>query len=59
MNDIFRVSADGGTPMAVSADRYSERILRGALARRPGLAFTARGIAAAQWWRKGHSHLDE
>src|SRR5687768_5865973 len=23
MNDIFRVSADGGTPMAVSADRYT------------------------------------
>ena len=20
---------------------------------------TARGVVAAQWWRKGHSHLDE
>ena len=23
------------------------------------LAFSARGIASGQWWRKGHSHIDE
>src|SRR5215467_3517090 len=52
MNDIFRVSLDGGTPTAVTADRYANEF--GAAASPDGtrLAFVARGNGSAQWWRK-------
>src|SRR6185295_4229906 len=59
MNDLFRVSADGGTPMQVSADRYASEYFSAPSPDGKTLAFTARGIAFGQWWRKGHSHLDE
>ncbi len=59
MNDIFRVSSDGGTPMPVSADRYANEFFAAPSPDGQSLAFSARGIAASQWWRKGHSHLDE
>jgi Tol biopolymer transport system component/C-terminal processing protease CtpA/Prc len=58
MNDIFRVSADGGTPMQVSADRYTNEFWASPLAD-GSIAFSARGIANGQWWRKGKSHIDE
>jgi len=58
MSDVFRVAADGGTPMAVSGDRYASEYFA-----TPGpdssVTITARGVSATQWWRKGHSHLDE
>lgn len=59
MNDIFRVSADGGTPMQTSADRYANEYWAAPSPDGTALAFTARGVASSQWWRKGHSHLDE
>src|SRR5205085_606695 len=59
MNDIYRVSAEGGTPMQVSADRYVNEFWAAPSPDGAQLAFTARGIASSQWWRKGHSHLDE
>ena len=59
MNDVFRVSADGGTPMPVSADRFANEFFCAPSPDGLTLAFTARGIASSQWWRKGHSHLDE
>ncbi|TAK13276.1 MAG: peptidase S41 [Acidobacteria bacterium] len=59
MNDIFRVSTDGGTPMAVTADRYTNEF--GAAASPDGatIAFSARGNGSGQWWRKAGSHLDQ
>jgi tricorn protease len=59
MNDIFRVSAEGGTPMTVSGDRYTNEF--GAAASPDGtkIAFSARGNGSAQWWRKAGSHLDQ
>ena len=59
MNDIFRVSVDGGTPMAVSADRYVNEF--GAAPSPDGarLVFVARGNGSAQWWRRAGSHLDQ
>ena len=59
MNDIYRVSAEGGTPMAVSADRYTSEFFAAPSPDGQRMAFTARGNSAGQWWRKGHSHLDE
>ena len=59
MNDIYRVPAAGGTPTAVSADRYANEFFAAPSPDGKALAFSARGIASSQWWRHGHSHLDE
>jgi tricorn protease len=59
LNDVFRVSVRGGTPMQISADRYTNEYFSAPSPDGNAIAFTARGIASAQWWRKGHSHLDE
>ncbi len=59
MNDLFRVAPDGGTPMQLSADRYTNEYFAAPAPDGQGVAFTARGIASGQWWRKGHSHIDE
>ena len=59
MNDVYRVSAGGGTPMAVSGDRYANEFFSAAAPDGRMLAITARGIASGQWWRHGRSHLDE
>ncbi len=58
MNDIFRVAATGGTPMQVSADRYTGEFHSMPLAD-GSVVFAARGNSATQWWRRGRSHLDE
>ncbi len=59
MNDVFRVSADGGTPMVVSGDRYTNEFQPAASPDGTRLAFVARGNGSAQWWRKAGSHLDQ
>jgi tricorn protease len=59
MNDIYRVSVKGGTPMAVSADVYANEFFAAPSPDGSTLAFSARGIASGQWWRKGRSHIDE
>ncbi len=59
LNDLFRVSVNGGTPMMVSSDRYTNEFFSAPSPDGKTLAFSARGIASGQWWRKGHSHIDE
>ncbi|MDB4874767.1 MAG: peptidase [Gemmatimonadetes bacterium] len=60
MNDVYRVSAQGGTPMAVSADQFTQEYWSAPSPADPNtIAFTATGTTASQWWRNGHSHLDE
>lgn len=59
MNDIFRVSIEGGTPMEVTADRYTSEFGAAPGADGKSLIFAARGVASGQWWRHGRSHLDE
>jgi tricorn protease len=59
MNDIYRVPVGGGTPTPVSADRYANEFFAAPSPDGRTLAFAARGIASSQWWRHGHSHLDE
>ncbi|MGH9418501.1 MAG: peptidase S41, partial [Thermoanaerobaculia bacterium] len=59
MNDVFRVSSDGGTPMQVAGDRYVNEYWSSASPNGHWLAITARGRASADWWRRGHSHIDE
>lgn len=59
MNDIFRVSVDGGTPMQLSADRYVNEYNAAPALDGNALAFTGHGLGSSQWWRKGHAHIDE
>ncbi|MEO8218858.1 MAG: hypothetical protein ABI718_17420, partial [Acidobacteriota bacterium] len=59
MNDIYRVSVSGGTPMAVSADRYVNEYFSAPSPDGSTLAFAGHGIGSSQWWRHGHSHIDE
>ena len=58
-NDVYRVSSDGGTPMAVSADRFTNEFQAAPAPDGLTIAFAARGNGDSQWWRHGHSHLDE
>ncbi|MDB4915126.1 MAG: peptidase [Gemmatimonadetes bacterium] len=59
MSDVWRVSAGGGTPMQVAADRYAAEYFAAPAPDGATLAITARGVPFGQWWRHGHSHLDE
>jgi Tol biopolymer transport system component/C-terminal processing protease CtpA/Prc len=59
MTDVFRVAADGGTPMPFAADRYATEYFAAPARSGDAVAITARGFAGSQWWRNGHSHLDE
>lgn len=56
-NDIYRVSAEGGTPMQVSADRYANEWAAAPSPDGADMAFVGRGYT--QWWRHGHAHIDE
>jgi tricorn protease len=57
--DVYRVRAGGGTPMPVSADRYAAEFMAAPSPDGGTVAVVARGFSQSQWWRKGHSHLDE
>ena len=58
-NDIYRVSSEGGTPMPVTADRFTNEYQGAPSPDGLSVAFAARGNGDQQWWRHGHSHLDE
>ena len=57
--DVLRVRATGGTPMPLTAERYASEFFAAPAPDGRVVAFSARGIAGGQWWRNGHSHLDE
>lgn len=58
MSDIFRINAEGGTPMPVVADRFANESDAAPNPDGVTVAFCAGGYSA-HWWRRGHSHLDE
>ena len=61
MSDVYRVRATGGTPMPVAADRYETEFFASPARDEPGLiAISTRArMPQGQWWRNGHSHIDE
>lgn len=60
MHDVFRVRPDGGTPAAVLADTYASEYFASPGPDGSTLALSTRGrMALHQWWRNGHSHIDE
>lgn len=58
-NDIWRVAATGGTPLEVSRERYVGEFQAAPSPDGQTLALMAKGISWNQWWRNGHSHIDE
>jgi len=59
MTDVYRVKSDGGTPMPVAGDRYASEFMAAPAPNGDAVAIVGRGFGLSQWWRKGHSHLDE
>jgi len=57
--DIFRVAASGGTPLEVSRERYLNEYESAPSPDGRSIALVARGLSNQQWWRNGHSHIDE
>lgn len=57
--DVFRVSAEGGTPLEVSRERYLAEFESAPSPDGKTLALMAKGISHIQWWRDGHSHIDD
>jgi len=58
--DVWRVSAEGGTPMRVLADRFAPEFHASVSPDGRTLAIAAvAGMAQSQWWRHGHAHIDE
>lgn len=56
MNDVCRVSADGGTPAAFLGSRYVNENMAAPSPDGQALAFVGRGFP--QWWRRGSSGID-
>jgi Tol biopolymer transport system component len=57
--DIFRVRASGGTPMPYVTQPYLNEFYGAPSPSGDAIAFNVRGLSGAQWWRVGHSHIDE
>jgi tricorn protease len=57
--DIFRVRATGGTPLEVSRERYMNEFESSPSPDGKSIVLVAKGISSGQWWRNGHSHIDE
>lgn len=56
--DVYRVRADGGTPMPVSAERYTNEVQAAPSPDGRALAMAAGGNTR-DWWRNGHSNWNE
>ncbi|MDB5296280.1 MAG: peptidase [Phycisphaerales bacterium] len=56
--DVYRVRATGGTPMAVSAERYTNEFFAAPSPDGNTLAMSA-GANGRDWWRNGHSNWNE
>ncbi len=59
LGDVYRVAATGGTPLEVSRERYLNEFEAAPTPDGKSIALVARGMSNAQWWRNGHSHIDE
>jgi len=57
--DIFRVSSNGGTPLEVSREVYLNEFQSAPSPDGTKIALMAKGLSNSQWWRNGHSHIDE
>ncbi|MEO6799159.1 MAG: S41 family peptidase [Rhodanobacter sp.] len=59
MHGVYRVRASGGTPMPVSLEAYRNDSMAAPSPDGASVALIGGGMGDWQWWRNGHSHLDE
>ncbi len=59
MHGVYRVHASGGTPMPVSLEAYRNDSMAAPSPDGASVALIGGGMGDWQWWRNGHSHLDE
>ena len=59
MAGVYRVRASGGTPMPVSMESYRNEAMAAPAPDGASLALVGGGMGDWQWWRHGHSHIDE
>lgn len=57
--DVYRVAASGGTPLEVSRERFLAEFNAAPSPDGQTVALIAKGNSGGQWWRNGHSHIDE
>lgn len=57
--DVFCVSVNGGTPMQVSQEQYLAEFESAPSPDGKAIVMMAKGISDQQWWRDGHSHIDD
>ena len=57
--DVYRVAATGGTPLEVSRERFVSEFNSAPSPDGQTIALMAKGNSGVQWWRNGHSHIDE
>ncbi|HEY6235679.1 MAG TPA: hypothetical protein VIW69_11305, partial [Candidatus Elarobacter sp.] len=55
--DVYRVAVEGGTPMRVLHEEYVPESAAAPSPDGAAIAFVRNGFP--QWWRRGHSHMDE
>ncbi|MDP9104359.1 MAG: S41 family peptidase [Candidatus Eremiobacteraeota bacterium] len=55
--DVYRVAVGGGTPMRVLHEDYVPHTAAVPSPDGAAIAFVRNGFS--QWWRRGHSHMDE
>ncbi len=55
--DVYRVAADGGTPMQIVHETYVNETSAAPSPDGASLAYVRGGFP--QWWRRGHSHMDQ
>jgi tricorn protease len=55
--DIFRVARSGGTPMRVIGERFVNAMQAAPAPDHGRIAYVRNGFV--QWWRRGHSHIDQ
>ncbi|HEX5340223.1 MAG TPA: S41 family peptidase [Gammaproteobacteria bacterium] len=59
MDGVYRVRVSGGTPMPVSLEAYRNETGAAPAPHGSEIALVGEGMAGFQWWRHGHSHIDE
>jgi tricorn protease len=59
LGDVFRIAASGGTPLEVSRERYLNEFQSAPSPDGKSIALMAKGMSNSQYWRNGHSHIDE
>jgi Tol biopolymer transport system component/C-terminal processing protease CtpA/Prc len=55
--DVMRVAADGGTPVRAIGERFVNAMEAAPSPDGRTIAFVRNGFV--QWWRRGHSHIDQ